>query len=72
MAEQIREAPRILRMKQLVDRTGLARSTVYLKISQGEFPKPVQLGSPFCVGWLEHEVTAWIAKQVAHRDQCAA
>lgn len=72
MAEQIREGLRILRMKQLTSRTGLGRSTVYLKISQGEFPKPVQLGSPFCVGWLEHEVDAWIAKQVALRDRHVA
>ena len=70
--EQIREALRILRMKQLTSLTGLGRSTLYLKISQGEFPKPIQLGSPFCVGWLAHEVDAWIAKQVAQRDRHVA
>jgi prophage regulatory protein len=44
-------------------RTGLARTTIYLQIQQGTFPKPVSLG-PRAVAWLESEVSAWITERV--------
>lgn len=72
MAEQIREALQVLRMKQLRARVGLAPSTIYLKISQGIFPRPISLGSPHVVGWLEHEVNAWLASQAEQRDKAVA
>lgn len=54
----------ILRLPAVKARTGLARSTIYLRISQGDFPKPVQLGSGRAVGWLEDEVTSWLNQQI--------
>lgn len=53
----------ILRRKQVQARTGLSRSTIYLYIKAGQFPKPVALG-PRAVGWIESEVSEWIAKRV--------
>ena len=53
----------ILRCKQVQARTGLARSTIYLNIKGGTFPRPVPLG-PRAVGWLESEVSDWIAERV--------
>ena len=38
---------------------GLARSTIYLRIAQGSFPKPISLG-PRAVGWIEAEVDVWL------------
>ncbi|MDD9708311.1 AlpA family phage regulatory protein [Seohaeicola sp. SP36] len=38
-------AERILRRPEVEARTGLSRSTIYLWIQQGEFPKPVALGA---------------------------
>ncbi len=49
----------ILRLPQVIERTGLARSTIYLKIEQDSFPKPVSIGER-SVGWLESDVEAWI------------
>ena len=40
----------ILRLPQVVQATGLARSTVYLRIGQGLLPKPISLGGK-AVGW---------------------
>jgi len=54
---------KILRLPMVLDRTGLSRSTVYLRISKGEFPKPVSLGAR-AVGWIETEVEDWIAHQI--------
>jgi len=52
--------PAILRRPQVERRTGLSRSTLYQYIQDGHFPKPLQLG-PRAVGWLESEVSEWIA-----------
>jgi len=54
---------RILRLPSVMDRTGLSRSTVYLRISQCNFPKPVALGGR-AVGWLELEIEEWLEQQV--------
>ena len=53
----------ILRRRQVEQRTGLSRSTLYQYIKDGKFPKPVPLG-PRAVGWLEAEVRDWIATRI--------
>jgi prophage regulatory protein len=63
MSNSIQREPSILRRKQVQARTGLARSTIYQHIQAGTFPRPVQLG-PRAVGWLESEVSEWIAERV--------
>ena len=59
---------RIIRLKEVMDLTGLARSTIYKFISADSFPKPISLGDR-CVGWLESEVHDWILSKVKERDQ---
>ncbi|WP_312600746.1 helix-turn-helix transcriptional regulator [Pseudomonas luteola] len=54
---------RIIRLKEVMDSTGLARSTVYKYISEDAFPKPVSLGER-CVGWIESEVQEWILARI--------
>ena len=66
----ISAAPRILRRRDVSDRTGLARSTLYEMVTAGHFPAPVHLG-PRAVGWLEAEVSAWIAARVAEREEAS-
>ena len=63
MAETFPREPAILRRKQVENRTGLARSTIYQYIKDGVFPKPVQLG-PRAVGWIEAEVSDWITERI--------
>lgn len=60
MNEPNPRTPSILRRAQVQARTGLSRSTIYQYIQDGHFPRPLQLG-PRAVGWLESEVSAWIA-----------
>ena len=57
----------ILRRKQVETRTGLSRSTIYLRIKKGSFPKPINLGAR-AVGWLENEIEAWLAERMEIRD----
>ena len=53
----------ILRLPQVMARTGLARSTIYQRISQGHFPKPVSLGGR-AVGWIEEDIDQWLEEQI--------
>jgi len=58
---------RIIRLKEVIDSTGLARSTIYKYIGEGSFPKPVSLGDR-CVGWIDSEVHDWILERIEERD----
>ena len=53
----------ILRLPTVLSRTGLSRSSIYLRISNGEFPKPISLGGR-AVGWLESDINQWLADRV--------
>lgn len=56
----------ILRLPAVKARTGLCRTTLYAKISRGEFPPPVALG-PRAVGWRASDIDAWIASLAQRR-----
>jgi prophage regulatory protein len=58
---------KILRLPQVEEVTGDSRSTIYKRISEGEFPKPVKLGAK-SVGWVEEEVAAYNEARIAARD----
>ena len=66
---------RIIRLKEVIDCTGLGRSTIYKYITEGTFPKPVPLGDRR-VGWVESEVHDSILARIEERDlpsgACAA
>ncbi len=53
----------ILRLPAVKNKTGLSRSTIYLRISQGTFPKKISLGGR-AIGWVENEIEAWLANQI--------
>jgi len=55
----------ILRLPAVKARTGLSRSTLYLRITEGRFPKPISLGGR-AVGWVESEIEDWLSKQIEH------
>jgi len=57
---------KILRLKQVMAITGLARSTLYKYMVTEDFPAQVKLG-PRAVGWLEVEVLAWLQSRIEKR-----
>ena len=63
MQQKNHREPAILRRPQVQQRTGLSRSTLYQYIKDGEFPKSIALG-PRSVGWLESDISDWIAERV--------
>ena len=54
---------KILRLRQVMAKTGLARSTIYDLIKKESFPKPIKLAAKI-VGWLENEIEEWISTQI--------
>lgn len=58
---------RILRLPAVKARTGLSRSTIYLRVTVGNFPKPVPLGDR-AVGWIEAEIDEWLGARIAARE----
>lgn len=52
----------ILRLKDVIARTGLSRPTIYRWIKLGIFPAQVQLG-PNSIGWRESDIQTWIASR---------
>jgi prophage regulatory protein len=60
---------KILRIKQVMAMTGLARSTIYKYIKDGGFPKSVKL-SVRAVGWVQSDIEVWILSKLSSRDEC--
>ena len=60
MATETNRVKRVIRLGEVEYRTGLARSTIYRRIAQGEFPKSIPLGSSRIVGWLESDIDDWL------------
>ena len=58
---------KILRLPQVKKIVGLSRSTIYLRMNQGTFPKAISLGER-AVGWLESDVNEWIKLQVENSN----
>ncbi len=57
---------RFLRRRSVEDRTGLSRSTIYLFVQNGTFPRPVRIGGR-AVAWLESDIDVWIEARLAER-----
>lgn len=73
MAHPIQAVPSrlaILRRREVEARTGLSRSTIYLRVAKHRFPCPINLGGR-AVGWVEEEVEAWLQQQVAASRRAA-
>lgn len=64
MVGMIRTAPTLLRRRQVEERTGLRRSSIYEGMRDGTFPAAIKIG-PKSVGWIEAEVDAWINERIA-------
>ncbi|PZQ13666.1 MAG: transcriptional regulator [Ancylobacter novellus] len=53
------ENDRLLRISEVSHRTGLAASTIYKKMEDAGFPKPIKLGTR-TVRWWQSQVAEWV------------
>lgn len=58
---------RIVKLKEVMGMTGLGRSTIYKLQQEGRFPKGIKL-SERAVGWIAHEVEAYMQEKLDARD----
>ena len=58
------EIERILRLPEVKQITGLGRSTIYARVSAGDFPKPFNI-SARSVGWSSSSIQQWVASCIA-------
>lgn len=61
-------AKKLLRLSEVLELTGLTRSTCYRLIDEGKFPSQVSLTDGRLVAWVCEEVHAWIDQRIAERD----
>ena len=67
---------RLIRLPEVLSRTGYGRTTIYRKMEDGDFPKSVKLGGPpkdpnafdsRAIAWIEDEVDQWIESTIEER-----
>ena len=63
-------AQSVLRLPAVKARIGLSRSSIYLMVSRGLFPRPVPLGAR-AVGWLDRDVETWLSAQIERGRRAA-
>lgn len=69
MNSEIIQEIRIIRIKEVIYRTGFSRPKIYSMLNENskgydpDFPRQINLGKR-AVGWMSDEVTNWIIKQV--------
>jgi len=59
---------KFLKLHQVMALTGLSRSSIYLAVSEGRFPKQIALGAR-SVAWASNEIDEWMAMCLANRSQ---
>ena len=68
---------RLIRLPEVLSRTGYGRTSIYRKMEDGSFPRSVKLGSPLedpnafdsrAVAWIEDDVDQWIESRIEEQD----
>lgn len=54
---------KVLRISSVVERTGLARPTIYKLMANGKFPRKIKL-TTWASGWLGEEVDRWVEDRI--------
>ena len=57
---------KFLKLQNVMSITGLSRSSIYLAIAEGRFPKQINLGAR-SIAFLESEAQEWMEACVANR-----
>jgi prophage regulatory protein len=58
---------RVIRLPEVLEKTGLGRTTIWRMEAAGTFPQSVSLGGK-AVGWIEAEIDTWIEACMAARQ----
>ena len=61
------KSKKLLRLKQVLERVPVGRSTLYNWVKTGRFPKPIQIGTR-CAVWHEEYIDNWIEEKKEKRS----
>ena len=73
----IKTKSRLIRLPEVLSRTGYGRTSIYRKMEEGTFPKCLKLGGPVkdhtqfdcrAIAWIEDEVDQWIESRIEERE----
>ena len=68
---------RLIRLPEVLSRTGYGRTSIYRKMEKGTFPKCLKLDGPpaepnkfdcRAIAWIEDEVDQWIESRIKERN----
>ena len=59
---------KMYRLPEVMTITGLSRSSIYLRMSTNEFPKPIKIGRR-AVGWTEDSIITWQSNIMEANDE---
>ncbi len=62
---------RLIRLAEVLNKTGLSKSHLYRLMKEGDFPSSTGLGLR-ARAWSELEVNQWIEQKLMKRDEVAA
>lgn len=62
---------KLIRMRAVMEMTGMAKASIYRLAADGTFPKPIKL-SERSSAWVEADVAAWIQSRIDAAQQAAA
>ena len=66
--DQLDKMPVVVRLPEVVRRTGKSRSSIYSHIQKRLFPRPVCIGA-YAKGWIAEEIDLWILHTIRQRDE---
>ena len=59
---------KVMRLPRVIETTGLAKTTIYKRISDNTFPAQISLGAK-AVGWLETDIQNWIQERITQSER---
>ena len=62
---------KIIRLPAVKEKTGLSRSSIYLRMTKNDFPKSISLGDR-AIGWLESDIEQWLDDKIAASKSAGA
>jgi len=62
---------KIIRLPAVKEKTGLSRSSIYLRMTKDDFPKSISLGDR-AIGWLESDIEQWLEDKIAASKSAGA
>jgi prophage regulatory protein len=62
---------KIIRLPAVKEKTGLSRSSIYLRMTKDDFPKSISLGDR-AIGWLESDIEQWLEDKISASKSAGA